>query len=182
MGTEIHYSTGDNEHYTPHDLLNRVLRFYDDLIDLDPCSNSKDNPNTPCRHAYTIDDDGLKQDWFGKVFVNPPYGRSLFDWSEKVVSEYKASRAKQILYLVPSRTDTQWYKLLTEYPRCNIHGRLKFLNNKNNGNSAPFPSVIFYLGRNKQRFESYFSPIGEILTPFDRRSYMREYMAKKRSR
>ena len=176
MKTDLMFSSKDNEHYTPIDLLFRVLRFYDDLIDLDPCSNSKDNPHTPSRKQFTIEDDGLAKQWKGKVWVNPPYGRALSDWAEKTVSEYESGRASQILFLAPSRTDTQWYKRLNAYPRCNIEGRLKFVNPQNSS-AAPFPSVLFYLGSRKSRFKEFFKPIGEIIIPEnDRREYKREYM------
>jgi len=177
MKTDLMFSSKDNEHYTPISLLFRVLRFYDDLIDLDPCSNSQENPHTPSRKQFTIEDDGLTQEWKGKVWVNPPYGRVLAEWSEKTVNEFESGNASQILFLAPSRTDTQWYKKLNPYPRCNIEGRLKFLNPANKGNAAPFPSVLFYLGKRKSRFQEYFSPIGEIIIPDnDRREYKREYM------
>ncbi|BAU13772.1 hypothetical protein LEP3755_43130 [Leptolyngbya sp. NIES-3755] len=177
MNHDLMFSSNDNEHYTPHDLLYRVLRFYDDLIDLDPCCNDRENPHTPSRQQFTIEDDGLSQPWHGKVFVNPPYGNALKDWANKVAIEYESGNAQQILFLVPSRTDTQWYKRLSEYPRCNIHGRLKFLNAKNKGNAAPFPSVLFYLGKRKSRFREYFELIGEVIIPSrDRTEYKREYM------
>ena len=44
-------------------------------IDLDPCSNSKAQPNVPALNHFTVEDDGLEQKWFGRVYMNPPYGR-----------------------------------------------------------------------------------------------------------
>jgi DNA N-6-adenine-methyltransferase (Dam) len=183
MNNDLMFSSADNEHYTPIDLLFRVVNFYDgNMIDLDPCSNSKITPHTPSIHQFTIEDDGLSQDWFGKVFVNPPYGRSLSDWAAKVVEEYESGRAEEIVFLVPSRTDTRWYKKLTAYPRCNIEGRLKFLNPKNKGNAAPFPSVIFYLGKKNRRFADHFGTLGQVVAEVapSRRNYMREYQQARR--
>lgn len=174
------FSSKDDEHYTPADLLWRIVEFYGGMIDLDPCSNSHTEPNTPSSFQYTIEDDGLLQPWFGNVFVNPPYGRALSAWAQALID--KRSEYDQLLFLVPSRTDTKWYEKLTPYPRLNFRGRLRFLNEGNKGNPAPFPSVLFYLGDHPYRFKSHFQDLGEIIIPsFDKKAYQRELMRKRRS-
>ncbi|HPW96999.1 MAG TPA: DNA N-6-adenine-methyltransferase [Flavobacterium sp.] len=53
------------------------------VFDLDPCTPI----NTPFFHAknnYTTLDDGLKKEWFGRVYLNPPYGRGMELWLEKL--------------------------------------------------------------------------------------------------
>lgn len=52
---------------TPRELLAKLGPF-----DLDPCS-PVNRPWDTAAHHYTIEDDGLKQPWVGRVFVNPPY-------------------------------------------------------------------------------------------------------------
>ncbi len=164
MRSDIHFSTGDNEHYTPKDFLDKVRLFYGGAIDLDPCSNSKENPHTEALNNYTIEDDGLTKDWFGRVFVNPPYSRgNLKFFVQKAIQQYDTFSDIEILLLVPYRTDTKWYHSLRGYMRCYIKGRLKFVNSKNKGNPAPFPSAIFYLGNREEQFRQIFGEIGEIL-------------------
>lgn len=66
------------EWLTPPDL---VLKLGD--FDLDPCSPV----NAPFLHAknnFTPTDDGLSKDWFGRVYLNPPYGRGMELWLEKL--------------------------------------------------------------------------------------------------
>ena len=62
-----------DEWYTPIELINSLGSF-----DLDPCA-----PEVPLwRTATTMYDknvDGLKQDWFGRVWLNPPYSRPLIE-------------------------------------------------------------------------------------------------------
>lgn len=168
MNNALMWTSETNEHYTPKELLERVADFYGGILDLDPCSNSKEDPNVVSRFQFTVENDGLAQAWFGKVFVNPPYGRSLKAWAAKSVAEYKTGNCKELLFLAPSRTDTAWYGMLSPYIRCNIRGRLKFINEANQGNSAPFPSVLFYLGDRKADFYDSFYPIGEIVEQVDR--------------
>ena len=50
--------------------------------------------------------DGLAQPWRGRVYVNPPYGRSLPRWIEKAVAEVEAGNADRVVMLMAARTDT----------------------------------------------------------------------------
>jgi hypothetical protein len=91
----------------------------------------------PCPPNYKID--GLKTEWGGSSFVNPPYGRELPKWVEKAYEEHQ--KGKTVVLLIPSRTDTRWwhdYCMKASEIRF-IKGRLKFDDQKN---SAPFPSAI----------------------------------------
>jgi hypothetical protein len=91
----------------------------------------------PCPTDYKVD--GLKSEWGGVNFVNPPYGRELPKWIEKGFEEWK--KGKTVVFLIPSRTDTKWwheYCMKAKEIRF-IKGRLKFDEHKN---SAPFPSAI----------------------------------------
>jgi hypothetical protein len=42
-------------------------------FDLDPCA-AIDQPWPTARHQYTKADNGLLKPWFGRVWLNPPYG------------------------------------------------------------------------------------------------------------
>ena len=39
--------------------------------------------NAKCTHHYTQEQDGLKQDWRGVCWMNPPYGRAMVEWLKK---------------------------------------------------------------------------------------------------
>ncbi|KKN40254.1 hypothetical protein LCGC14_0735340 [marine sediment metagenome] len=55
--------------------------------------------------------DGLAQDWHGRVFMNPPYGREIVKWIEKAVEEvYVEERVEIVVALLPVRTDTAWWQ------------------------------------------------------------------------
>ena len=144
---------------TPDHILDRAIRTMGG-IDLDPCAEpilvQRVGPgeertgasfNVPAKVHYTRQEDGLAQDWSvdgkpSRVYMNPPYGRDIKLWIEKLLEEVKAGHVEQAVCLLPARTDTRWMRLLAPYARCYISGRLKF---KGHDNSAPFPSVVVYV-------------------------------------
>jgi hypothetical protein len=86
---------------------------------------------------------GLKQQWSGKVFVNPPYGREIGQWVRKAWEE--SLHGTLVVCLVPARVDTRWWH---DYAKKGhvyfLRGRLKF---GGASNSAPFPSAIVTFGK-----------------------------------
>lgn len=143
-------------------------------IALDPCT-SPENPVGAeffCSPVTVQDDqgrpvvapysDGLQRRWadftpWGLAFCNPPYGRSLGAWAAKITSEAQAGC--EIIALVPSRTDTKWFHLMTDHMTSLLlwKGRLTF---KGAPAPAPFPSAVFYFGKNWARFYEVFGPYG----------------------
>ena len=98
----------------------------------------KENYFDPC--PYESEFDGLLIEWRGKNFVNPPY-LQIKKWVDKCIEEHK--KGKEIILLIPGRTDTQYFRKLVDYGVniIFITGRLHF----NNSNSAPFPSCYIKL-------------------------------------
>ena len=154
---DVHFSSESNEWYTPKEILERTIKVFGE-IDLDPCSN-RDTPNVPALHIFDEQDNGLEKDWFGRVFMNPPYGNEIKDWINKVSGEYEKGNLDEAIVLAPSRTDTEWFRRLKKFPRCFIFGRLKF---GDSNNSAPFPSMIVYMGTQRDLFIKVFREIGDI--------------------
>ena len=62
-----------DEWYTPIELINALGKF-----DLDPCSPINPLWKTATT-MYNKNDDGLKQEWSGRVWLNPPYSRPLIE-------------------------------------------------------------------------------------------------------
>lgn len=154
-------STGD--WHTPPEIVEAVRDLFDGRIDLDPCSNSHEAPNVPALVHFTREDDGLSRPWSGRVYLNPPYGKGIGPWIEKVREEHEAGRVTAAVVLVKAATDTRWFRVLSErYPRCEVAGRLKFSGCKA---PAPFPSVLFYLGDEVQRFADVFARFGVLVAP-----------------
>lgn len=105
-------------------------------FDLDPCATPD---NAKCSRFFTREDDGLGQQWTGRVFMNPPYGREIWLWMRKA---WKASQttAELVVCLVPARTDTAWWHDFASRGEIRfVRGRLRF---GGVTNSAPFPSAV----------------------------------------
>ncbi len=155
---DVHYSSESSEHYTPDHILELVFPTMGD-VDLDPCADA--GKSVAAQYHFTEKDDGLSQEWFGRVFMNPPYGRAIKDWVLKLQEEFETKRVEQAIALVPARVDTEWFSVLDNYPVCFVRGRLTF---KGNRDPAPFPSAIFYLGRRTKTFIRQFGGIGTVWT------------------
>ena len=132
---KVHFSSETNEWATPQALFNALDREFN--FTLDPCS---DGINAKCQKYFTIEDDGLAQDWFNDtVFMNPPYGREIPKWIQKAYEESR--KGATVVGLIPSRTDTRyWHEYIMKADEVRfIKGRIKFGGSKQ---SAPFPSCI----------------------------------------
>lgn len=174
-GKDVHFLSETDEWYTPPDFVRRVERALGGgseagedatTIDLDPCAEK--GTGVPAKAHYTKDDDGLGKEWHGRVFMNPPYSQAD-GWVEKLVEEYEAKRTTAAVVLVPNRSDTGWHARLREFPRCEIKGRIKF--NDESGSprhSAPFASVVFYLGPDTGAFARAFGDAGQVLVGWRR--------------
>lgn len=88
--------------------------------------------------------DGLAQPWQGRVFMNPPYGRTTPLWIAKAHEEIVTGHAEIVVALLKSTTDVRWWHEYVENcsyvaERRFIKGRIHFGDGKA---PAPFPSVI----------------------------------------
>ena len=130
------FSSKTDQWATPQDFFNKLDEEFH--FTLDPCA---DEFNHKCNTYFTIEDDGLKQDWSGNiVFCNPPYGSVIKDWVKKCSEESKKENTTVVM-LIPARTDTKYFHEYI-YEKAEIRfikGRLKFGKSKN---AAPFPSMV----------------------------------------
>lgn len=69
-----------DEYYTPQ----WIFQALNIKFDLDVSAPEGGVPWLPAEHYYTIKDDGLVQNWFGKVWMNPPFSQST-PWVNKFI-------------------------------------------------------------------------------------------------
>jgi len=154
-------NTGEDDWLTPAHIVDAAEKCLGG-IDLDPCASLTYMDNVPAKFLYTVHDDGLAREWRGTVYMNPPYGRPIGDWTSKLAAERNAGRVTAHIALVPARTDTRWFADFTDCLYCFIRGRLSF---GNLDQGAPFPSVAIYWGPDVASFAETFSEHGLILGP-----------------
>lgn len=135
-------------------------------FDLDVCAEEW---NTKCTRFFTPRQDGLKQDWKGVCWMNPPYGNpeqpcrpvctkkkcrkrgwhaaeyipGIRDWVRKAKQE--SQRGATVVCLLPARTDTRWWHQNIEHDahlKRFLQGRIRFLRRDGSTGPAPFPSCV----------------------------------------
>ena len=132
----VHFRSRSDMWVTPQDLFEELdAEFH---FDLDVSALPE---NAKCARFFTPKDDGLKQEWTGTCWMNPPYGRTVGKWIEKARHSAEENGAT-VVCLLPARTDTTWWHEHIAGSGAEVRflkGRLKF---GDQDNSAPFPSVI----------------------------------------
>lgn len=138
MDQKLFFSSNSDLWSTPLDLFYK----YDDIyhFETDVCALPN---NAKCNNYFTPEIDGLKQEWAGVCWCNPPYGRSIGKWVKKA---YESNAT--VVMLLPARTDTKWFHdFCLPYGKIEfLRGRLKFGGCKN---CAPFPSMIVVFNKNE---------------------------------
>lgn len=137
MKNDLHFATGNDERDTPRDFFAPIAEAVGGF-DVDPCASDESDL---ARVNYTHDEDGLTQDWFGSVYVNPPYSE-IATWTRRCSQEaHRNDDVDLLVGLFPARTSTKWFHrdVATADLNCFVKGRLTF---GGADHSAPFPSVV----------------------------------------
>jgi len=129
-------SSKNNEWATPQDLFDRLNDEFHFTLDV-----AATHENAKCRNHFTIEDDGLKQDWGQNVcWMNPPYGGNTGKWIAK--AWLAGRKGATVVCLIVSSTDrSYWHDYIFPYAYeiRFIRGRLKF---GMATSTAPFASAL----------------------------------------
>lgn len=113
-------------------------------FDLDPCSPGDRRPwDTAAKH-YSLEDDGLRQPWEGRVWLNPPYS-DMRRWLARLADHGHGTA------LIFARTETAlWFDLV--WGRASgvlfMRGRVSFhyVNGKRAAANSGAPSALIAYG------------------------------------
>lgn len=156
------------EWYTPEAVIDRVVEVLE-TIDLDPCSNRGD-PNIPAAKHYTIDDDGLIRPWLGKVYMNPPFGKPIAEWVDRLIAEHEAGNVTEAIAMLPDSTSAAWFQPLWRFLICFASPRITFVDGsgQRDNPSNTHGSAIVYLGDRPERFCRAFEDIGVVTSMYSK--------------
>src|ERR1700730_14583911 len=142
------------EWYTPRWLIDLAVEVMGG-IDCDPASCALANETVGARVFHDLRDDGLKQEWHGCTWGNPPYCHpaiSLF--IDKLVAEFAAGRVTQATVLTNNVTDAGWFETAAagSSALCFPRRRIIFVPRHGSATSPPQGQAIFYFGPHAERF------------------------------
>lgn len=165
-------SSESEDWYTPPEYI-EAAREVMGAIDLDPASCAAANKWIKAKRFFNHD--GLIKSWWGRCFINPPYGktgnRSNQDlWARKMEAEHLAGRVTQAVLLTKTVPGYAWWnRLFQKWPTCFVEKRIQFLRlDPNTGEiaskgQAKAGTSFWYLGPNLDRFREVFSQFGRIV-------------------
>jgi hypothetical protein len=136
-----------DEWYTPPHVFDALGAQFD----LDVASPGLDvTPWIPAKNCYLADQDGLAVNWFGFVWMNPPFGarNGIVPWLEKFFAHGSG------IALTPDRTSAPWWQ--TFAPKADgilfISPKLKFIGaNGKPGNSPAQGTTLLAAGSRGSR-------------------------------
>lgn len=118
---------------------------------LDPCCTEK---TAKAPKFFTPRQNGLRQKWSGKVFLNPPYSNPG-PWLEKACIEIRIGKVPLVVALIPASTDTGWFHdFVKDHATIRyIRGRIQFLDENGNPGTSPRQPVLFAIYKSKELTE-----------------------------
>ena len=158
----VSFNSGNNEWYTPEkyvDMAREVLGH----IDLDPASSKIANETVKADRYFTEEENGLNQVWYGKVWMNPPYGTDLIgQFTEKFADEYIAGNITEGIVLVNNATETAWFADMIQSASAVVfpRGRIRYYSPQKESNAPLQGQAFIYFGENTDRFLEVFGGVG----------------------
>lgn len=151
----LDFVSSKDEWLTPPHIVKSLGEF-----DLDPCSPIN-RPWPTAKQHFTIEDNGLLQEWFGRVWMNPPYGKQLVEWLNKLALHGDG------IALTFARTDTNAFHNFVFAHADSIFffkQRLRFFNvNGQPAFGGIAPSVLIAYGGNNSEAINESGLVGEHL-------------------
>lgn len=182
LETAARHSCDSPEWYTPSPFVEAARELMGG-IDLDPASHEEANRTVKALKFYTAEDDGLKQEWRGRVFLNPPGGLVKQFWL-KLLDSHGVDQAIWIGYSLEQlqtlqQTGRAGMVSPLYFPICITSKRIAFVENeakkaeriekmiaagkKPNKNSSPSHSnYITYMGPRVRGFADIFGQFGAV--------------------
>ena len=150
---------GTIEWYTPSEIIT-AARLVLGRIDLDPASSAIANETVRAEKFFSAEDDGLEKEWFGRIWLNPPYAREMIS---QFVDKLLASDFEAAIVLTDAATETRWFRKLADKSAAIVFttGRINFLKGgKYEAGTPTRGQSFFYFGAEPDKFCEVFQKFG----------------------
>ena len=167
-----HYDPGaTSEWYTPGKYI-EAARAAMGSIDLDPASCAHANKTVQAATYFDQAADGLHRQWFGRVWLNPPYSGykgQAAAWATKLLAEYEAGRVEQAVLLVNLSTAYQpaFQAVAMVGAVCMVNHRIPFESATGKSDRPTQANMLLYLGDRRRQFAAEFGQFGAVLEAAD---------------
>lgn len=158
------FGTGDNQWFTPAEHIERARKVLG-KFDLDPASHDLAQKTVQAKSYFTEADDGLKQNWKGRIWLNPPYAQPFIEqFIDKLIAEIEAERVTDAIALTHNYTDTAWFQKAAHAASaiCFTRGRVRFVAPDGTLAAPTQGQAFFYFGKDVDGFAREFAPIGFV--------------------
>lgn len=158
----VSQNTGMPEWYTPPVFIDSA-RAVLGTIDTDPASSEIAQRTVKAETFYSVDDNGLEQEWSGNVWMNPPYTSGLIDqFIDKLKKHVVNEDVFAAIVLVNNATETKWFQSLASISSaiCFPSSRIRFLDPEGNLGAPLQGQAIAYIGPDAEEFKMEFSKFG----------------------
>jgi hypothetical protein len=162
-------NSGENEWYTPAAYVEAARAVMGD-IDLDPASNAVANGTVGASIYYDADRNGLAHEWFGRVWMNPPYAQpACAHFCQKLVAHFEQDTVTEACVLVNNATETEWFQAVAQraVAVCFPNGRIRFWHPDRQEGAPLQGQAVLYLGPHPTEFRHQFGRFGIVLERAD---------------
>jgi phage N-6-adenine-methyltransferase len=157
--------TGENEWHTPVEYID-LARSVLGEFDLDPASSKAAQKTVGATEFFTEEDNGLEQEWHGRVWLNPPYAQpAIAHFVAKLIAERVAGRVTEAIMLTHNYTDTAWFQDAAAIADaiCFTRGRVRFVDPEGELAAPTQGQAFFYFGDNRAKFIAGFANVGFVV-------------------
>lgn len=157
--------TGENEWFTPAIYIDLARQVLGD-IDLDPATHEESQKTVQAKKYFTKEDDGLKHEWHGRVWLNPPYSAPIIRaFAAKLCEEYRSGRTSAAIMLTHNYTDSDWFQKAARVADaiCFARDRVKFYAPSGKVSTPTQGQAFLYFGNQRSQFVSVFGGGGFVV-------------------
>jgi hypothetical protein len=158
------------EWYSPALYVKAGRRVLGGTIDLDPASCAEANQVVQAKRFYTREQDGLSLPWYGRIWLNPPYGGMAALFVDRLIAELALGEVTAAIIVANAKAcDAKWFQPLWNGVLCFADHRIDFTSGDGQPGSRPNHGTVFaYFGPDEGRFADEFRAFGVIVRRWER--------------